>query len=197
MAMARIMVVDDESVVRMDIKEMLLDEGYDVVAEAANGEVAIEQALKHLPDLILMDVKMPKMSGLKASSIIYQKTRIPILILTAYSESQLIDEAKAAGIIGYLVKPVAESDLVPGIEMALSQAKRLRKLSSEIIRLEKNLETRKLVERAKGIVMEHHQISEELAYSQMRQFCMNNQVTLEQVSRQIITSNCFFDNLTV
>ncbi len=186
MGKARIMVVDDESVVRMDIKEMILDEGYDVVAEASNGEAAVEQALLKLPDLILMDVKMPKMDGLKASRIIYQKTKIPILALTAYTQSQLIDEAKDAGIITYLVKPVTESDLVPGIEMALAQAARMKELSEKVEHLSRSLDARKRIEQAKGVLMHKKDIPEAEAYQKMRTYCMDNSMKMEELANRII-----------
>lgn len=183
---ARIMIVDDEPVFRMDIREMLTEEGYEVVAEAANGEAAIEQAVRARPDLILMDVKMAKMDGLKAGRIIHQMTKIPIVILTAYSQAQLVDEAKAAGVIGYLVKPVTEADLVPGIEMALAHAARLRELDKTVERLHQSLEARKLVERAKGLLMERFSWTEAQAYERMRRHAMEHRVTLEDVARRVI-----------
>lgn len=186
MAKARIMLVDDESVVRIDMREMLLSEDYDVVAEASNGESAIELALVHRPDLIVMDVKMPKMDGLTASRIIYQKAGIPILVLTAYNQSQLIDDAKAAGIIGYLVKPVTESDLVPAIEMALAQAERLKRLSEEKFALIEQLRERKLVERAKGLLMKEDGLTESEAYQRMRSYAMNHQTTLVATALAIL-----------
>ncbi|QSO55041.1 response regulator [Alicyclobacillus curvatus] len=180
------MLVDDESVVRIDMREMLLLEGYDVVAEASNGETAIEQALLHRPDLIIMDVKMPKMDGLTASRIIYQKTHIPILVLTAYNQSQLIDDAKAAGIISYLVKPVTESDLVPAIEMALAQAERLKRLADEMDKLESQLKERKFVERAKGMLMDREGLSESQAYQRIRRQAMNQQTTVAAIAAIIV-----------
>ncbi|MDQ0189495.1 response regulator [Alicyclobacillus cycloheptanicus] len=186
MGKARIMLVDDESVLRIDMREMLLLEGYDVVAEASNGEAAIEQAFAHRPDLIIMDVKMPHMDGLTAGRIIYQKTRIPILVLTAYHQSQLIDDAKAAGIIGYLVKPVTEADLVPAIEMALAQAERLRCLTEEKCVLEAQLQERKLIERAKGLLMQQQGLNEAEAYQRMRRQAMNRQMTLASTAMTIL-----------
>ena len=186
MVKAKIMLVDDESVVRIDMREMLLLEGYDVVAEASNGETAIEQALLHRPDLIIMDVKMPKMDGLTASRIIYQKTHIPILVLTAYNQSQLIDDAKAAGIISYLVKPVTESDLVPAIEMALAQAERLKRLADEMDKLESQLKERKFVERAKGMLMDREGLSESQAYQRIRRQAMNQQTTVAAIAAIIV-----------
>lgn len=186
---ARIMLVDDESVVRIDMGEMLKLEGYDVVAEASNGESAVEQALRYQPDLIVMDIKMPKMDGLTASRIIYQKWRIPILMLTAYNQSQLIDDAKAAGIFGYLVKPVTESDLIPAIEMALAQAERLKRITQEKFALAEQLQERKLIERAKGVLMNHGGITEAEAYQRMRSQAMNRQASIAVLAREILADH--------
>ncbi len=191
MAKARIMVVDDESIVRMDIREILLEQGYEVVAEASDGEAAIAQALAHRPDLIVMDVKMPKMNGLKAGRIIYQKASIPLLALTAYSHGELVDEAKTSGIMAYLVKPVTESDLIPSLEIALAQADRLKRMNAQIEDLKQSLANRKLVERAKGLLMEQHQLNERVAYEKMRSFCMDRRVTLEELARTIIQLEAF------
>lgn len=147
MSKGRIMVVDDESILRMDIKEMLQEAGYDVVAEANNGETAIELAAKHIPDLIVMDVKMPKMNGMKAARIINRSFDIPTLLLTAYTEEELIAEAREAYIFGYLVKPITEKDLIPAVEVALGQAKRVKSLIGSIKEMEQKMEMRKRVER--------------------------------------------------
>ncbi len=190
-AKARIMVVDDESIVRMDIREILLEEGYEVVAEASDGEAAIAQALTHQPDLIIMDVKMPRMNGLKAGRIIYQKAGIPLLALTAYSHGQLVQEAKTAGIIAYLVKPVTESDLIPSLEIALAQAERLKRMNAQVEDLKQSLANRKLVESAKGLLMERYRLNERAAYGKMRSFCMDRRVTLEELARTIIQLESF------
>jgi AmiR/NasT family two-component response regulator len=182
------MVVDDESVVRMDIREMLEEAGYEVVAEASNGEAAVEQALSSHPDLILMDIKMPKLDGLKASRIISKKLPVPIVVLTAYSQSQYVDEAKDAGIVGYLVKPVSESDLIPGVEIALAAAQRVQHLNEKIGSLQKEMEVRKLVERAKGLVMQDCQLSEDQAYKKMREYCMNQRTSMESLAKRILSS---------
>ncbi len=186
---ARILLVDDESIVRMDMREMLMLEGYDVVAEASNGETAIEQTLRHQPDLIVMDIKMPKMDGITASRIIDQTWRIPILLLTAYNQSQLIDDAKEAGIFGYLVKPITELDLAPAIEIALAQAERLRRLINEKSELEERLKERKLIERAKGVLMDHSGSTEAEAYQCMRSQAMNRQASLAVVAKKILAGH--------
>lgn len=186
MGKARIMIVDDESILRMDIREMLEEGGYEVVAEAGNGEAAVELAHIHHPDLIIMDVKMPRLNGMKASRIIHSKLRIPIVLLTAYSDGQLVEDAKTAGVVAYLVKPVSESDLIPAVEIALAQGARLLQLSSSIRRLEKQLEIRKLVERAKGILMEQYGLSEQRAYEMLRSESMNRRIPLERMAQEVI-----------
>jgi len=182
----RIMVVDDESILRMDIKEMLQEAGYDVVAEANNGETAIELAAKHIPDLIVMDVKMPKMNGMKAARIINRSFDIPTLLLTAYTEEELIAEAREAYIFGYLVKPITEKDLIPAVEVALGQAKRVKSLIGSIKEMEQKMEMRKRVERAKGILMDVYKLNEERAYQMMRAYCMNKRKTMGEVAEDIL-----------
>lgn len=160
----RLMVVEDESILRMDIKEMLIENGYEVVAEANSGDKAIELAATRKPDLIVMDIKMPKMNGIKASRIIYQAFQIPVLLLTAYSERDLVEEAKNAHILGYLVKPVTERDLIPAVEIALAQANRLKAMANDIKKMEEKIQDQKIIQRAKGILMEVYQVSEEQAF---------------------------------
>lgn len=182
----RIMVVDDESILRMDIKEMLQEAGYDVVAEANNGEAAIELAAQHVPDLIVMDVKMPKMNGVKAARIINRSFDIPTILLTAYTEEELIAEAREAFIFGYLVKPITERDLMPAVEVAIGQARRVKSLMGSLKEMEKKMESRKRIERAKGILMDVYQLNEERAYQTMRTYCMNTRKTMDEVADHIL-----------
>lgn len=188
MSKGRIMVVDDESILRMDIKEMLQEAGYEVVAEANNGEAAIELSARHVPDLIVMDVKMPKMNGMKAARIINRSFEIPTLLLTAYTEGELITEAKEAHIFGYLVKPITERDLIPAVEVAIGQAQRVQSLMGSIKEMERKMEVRKQVERAKGVLMDVYQLSEERAYQTMRTYCMNTRKTMGEVAEHILTN---------
>jgi AmiR/NasT family two-component response regulator len=196
MGKSRIMVVDDESIIRMDIKEMLLDAGYDVVAEANSGELAIELAGIHRPDLIVMDVKMPRMNGIKASRIIQQTWQIPVVLLTAYSQTEFIEEAKNAQIVGYLVKPITENDLIPAIEIALGQSKRLHSLMGNIKKLEQKIEDQKVIEKAKGILMEVEQLNEEAAYNKIRSYSMNHQLEMVVVAHEIIQHRSLDNNTT-
>lgn len=181
-----IIVVEDESIVRLDIVEMLKDANYDVVAEASNGEKALELIDKFRPDLVIMDIKMPKLDGLKASKIISKKYDTPILILTAYSHSDYIEEAKQDNIVGYIVKPISEAQLLPAVEVAISQSNNLKKLKTEIINTKKQMNNRKLIEKAKGILMDHLNLSEEAAYQKLRRTSMDKQIAIEKEATAII-----------
>ena len=160
----RILVVEDESIVLLDITIMLKDAGFDVVGHARDGEKAIELAHALQPDLVLMDIKMPKMNGLKASEVISNTFQIPVLLLTAFSQREYIDEAKRANIVGYLVKPITEADLIPAVEIALLQAANAKKYQERNAQLDETLTNRKVIEKAKGIIMKMKNVSEETAY---------------------------------
>lgn len=184
--MKSIMIVEDEAIVRMDLVEMLTESNYKVVAEAANGEKAIQLTDKYQPDLIIMDIKMPKMDGLKASKIIGKKYNIPILILTAYSHCEYVEEAKQTNIVGYIVKPISEAQLLPAVEIALSQSNSLNQLRIEVDNTKKQMNNRKLVEKAKGILMEQLNLSEEAAYQKLRRKSMDKQIAIEIEATEII-----------
>jgi two-component system, response regulator PdtaR len=182
----RILVVEDESITRMDVTMMLEENGYEVVGQASDGEAALEKAFSLKPDLIIMDIKMPKLNGLKASEIISKKINSPILILTAYSQREYIDKAKQANIMGYLVKPITEANLIPAVEIALRQADNANSYRAQVESMNQKLTERKIVEKAKGIIMKKFNVSEDAAYKKMRKISMNKQVTLEKVAKQII-----------
>ncbi|WP_339147480.1 MULTISPECIES: response regulator [unclassified Sutcliffiella] len=182
----RIILVEDESIVRLDISMMLQDAGYEIVGEAGDGEKAIELAYSLKPDLILMDIKMPKLNGLKASEIISNRFNIPIILLTAYSQREFIDKAKQANILGYLVKPISEASLIPAIEIALKQAENANVYKEKVAEMNNRLKNRKIVEKAKGVLMQRFKLTEEVAYNKMRTISMDRQVTLEKVARNII-----------
>ncbi|MBM7645909.1 response regulator NasT [Scopulibacillus daqui] len=182
----QILVAEDESLVRMDLVLMLQDAGYEVIGEAGDGEKAIELAYQLKPDLIVMDIKMPKMNGLKASQIISKTFNIPILLLTAYSQKEFIDKAKQANIVGYLVKPVSEANLIPAVEIALNQGAKTSEYEKKIELANKKLLDRKTIEKAKGVLMTRFNLGEETAYNKMRQISMNKQMALEKVAKQIL-----------
>jgi len=185
----KILIAEDESIIRMDIKMMLEDHGYEVVGEAGDGDRAIELAFMHKPDLILMDIKMPKINGLQASQIIAKQLDLPILIITAYSQKEFIEKARQDNIVGYLVKPIAESNLIPAVEIALHQASKAKKLKMDITNAQQEVEKRKLIERAKGILMQTEQLTEQEAFKRMRNSSMSRQMTMESVAQEIISSH--------
>jgi len=182
----RVMVVDDEPITRLDIKEMLEERGYNLVGEAKNGEEAIEKA-KHLaPNLIIMDIKMPILDGIKASSIIKKQSDCAILLLTAYSDQELTVKAKKAGVTGYLVKPVKERELIPAVEIALSQREKELELSRKVALLEEKIEHRKKIEKAKGILMKVKGYSEEEAYRKIKKKSMETHVSMVKIAEQVM-----------
>ncbi|MBD8136254.1 MULTISPECIES: ANTAR domain-containing response regulator [Peribacillus] len=185
----RILVVEDESIVLLDITIMLKDAGFDVVGHARNGEKAIELAHALQPDLVLMDIKMPKMNGLKASDVISNTFQIPVLLLTAFSQREYIDEAKRANIVGYLVKPITEANLIPAVEIALLQAANTKKYQERNAQLDETLTNRKVIEKAKGIIMKRKNVSEEIAYNKLRRLSMDKQLSMETVARRIIAND--------
>jgi response regulator NasT len=186
---ARIIIADDESLIRMDLREMLGHLGYEVIAEAADGRSAVELAKKLLPDLIIMDIKMPDMDGISAAGELARDHIAPVVLLTAYSENSLIGRAKDAGVCGYLVKPFRETELMPVIELALARFNELRDLEREVTDLKDALETRKLVERAKGVLMEVHGLREADAFNRMRKTSMDNRKSMREVAEAILLTH--------
>lgn len=185
---ARILIADDESLIRMHLREMLLQLGYDVVAEASSGEQAIDLAEKVHPDLVLLDVKMPELDGMDVAERLVSNRVAPVVLLTAYSDEHLVDQAKAAGVSGYLVKPIRETELAPVIEIALARFAEVQELHQRVTDLEEALETRKVVERAKGVLMEVHGLSEADAFHRMRKTSMDNRKSMKDVAEAILLS---------
>ncbi|SFW40585.1 ANTAR domain-containing response regulator [Selenomonas ruminantium] len=182
----RIVIADNESLIRLDIREMLEDAGHEVVGEAVNGRRAVELTRQHCPDLVLMDIKMPEMDGITAAGKIYADKIAPVILLTAFSQPDIVDKAKDSGVLGYLVKPVQESQLFPAIEIALSRWQEMQGLEDELEKLKDSLETRKMVDRAKGIIMAAHKLGEQEAYRRMQQYAMQKRVPLKDVAQSII-----------
>jgi len=182
----RIVIADNESLIRLDIREMLEDAGHEVVGEAVNGRRAVELTRQHRPDLVLMDIKMPEMDGITAAGKIYADKIAPVILLTAFSQPDIVDKAKDSGVLGYLVKPVQESQLFPAMEIALSRWQEMQGLEDELEKLKDSLETRKMVDRAKGIIMAAHKLGEQEAYRRMQQYAMQKRVPLKEVEQSII-----------
>ena len=185
----RVLIAEDEALIRLDLAEMLVEEGYDVVGEAGDGETAVRLAEDLSPDLVILDIKMPIMDGLAAAERIAGARIAPVIILTAFSQRDLVERARAAGAMAYLVKPFQKSDLVPAIEIALSRFAEVQALESEVASLTDRLETRKLVERAKGTLMAAFGMSEPDAFRWIQRAAMDNRMTMKAVSEKIIAEN--------
>jgi two-component system, response regulator PdtaR len=182
----RVLIADDDPIIRLDLKQMLENMGYQVVAESGDGQQAVEQARQTQPDVCILDVKMPVMDGIDAVNILTDEQIAPAILLTAYSDRELIDRAKAAGVFAYLVKPFKPSDLPPAIEVARSRYEQNLDLNSEVKNLQDRLETRKLVDRAKGILMKEHGVNEQEAYRRIQLQSMNMRKTMKEVAEAII-----------
>ncbi len=182
----RILLVDDESIIRLDLREMLKEHGHDIVGEGCNGEEAIALAQKLSPDLIVMDIKMPVMDGLEAVRRINAERTIPVIMLTAYSQPELIQQATELGVYGYLVKPIKEADILPTIEVALARANELFALQKVVGDLKESIEIRKLVEKAKGILMENYGLSEAAAFRKIQKLSMDKRKPLKEIADAII-----------
>jgi AmiR/NasT family two-component response regulator len=181
-----VVIAEDETLIRMDLAEMLTDEGYDVVGQAGDGAKAIELAEQLRPDLVILDVKMPVLDGIAAAEAIAGKRIAPVVILTAFSQRELVERARDAGAMAYLVKPFTQSDLVPAIEMAVSRFKELSMLESEVADLNERLETRKAVDRAKGILQEQLQLSEPEAFRWIQKTAMDLRLSMRQVAEGVV-----------
>lgn len=187
---ARILIADDESLIRMDLREMLTTLGYDVVGEAADGREAVRLARDTKPDLVVMDIKMPPgTDGVTAAKELSADDVAPVLFLTAYSERELVEGASEAGAVGYLVKPFRESDLRPAIEVAVARAADLRRLEQETEKLRTDLETRKLLDRAKGIIMTRYSCTENDAYHRIQKMAMNSRKSMRDICEAIILAS--------
>lgn len=185
----RILLADDEALIRLDLREMLTEAGHEIVGEAANGQDAAQLAQELHPDIVIMDVKMPVMDGLTAAQQITEAEIAPVLLLTAYSQQDIVVRATEAGVIAYLVKPVREQQLFPAIEVAVSRFRAWQELGRELDELKESLATRKLVDRAKGILMTAHKMTEQEAYRKMQQFSMAKRISLKKLAEEIIAAD--------
>lgn len=182
----RVLVAEDEALIRLDLREMLRDEGYEVCGEARDGAEAIELAQRLQPDVIILDVKMPKVDGLSAAEVIGEQRIAPIVVLSAFSQRDLVDRALKAGVMAYLTKPFAQADLAPAIETAYARFTELRALEAEIGDLNDRIETRKLVERAKSYLMTTHKLSEPAAFRWIQRSAMERRTTMKSVAEAIL-----------
>ena len=183
----RVVIAEDEALIRLDLAEMLAEEGYEVVGEAGDGERALALAEELRPELVVMDVKMPKLDGISAASRIAEQRIAPVVILTAFSQRDLVERARDAGAMAYLVKPFDKSDLLPAIEMARSRFAELRQLESEVADLSERLETRKVVDRAKGVIQEALGVSEPDAFRWIQKTAMDLRLSMRDVAEGVVT----------
>jgi len=185
----RILIADDEAVIRLGLRTMLEEQEYEVVGEASDGLRVIDLVAKLHPDLVLLDIKMPGINGLAVARGLLADRAVPVIILTAYGDRELVDHAKEAGVLAYLVKPLRESDLTPTIEVAMSRFRELQALRGEIGNLNEALQTRKAVERAKGILMRVYGIDEAAAFGRIQRESRDSRRTMKEIAEEIILAN--------
>jgi AmiR/NasT family two-component response regulator len=182
----RVVIAEDEAIIRLDLKETLVEEGYEVVGETGRGDEAVELVKAHEPDIAILDIKMPGLDGLSAAREIAGERRAAVLILTAFSQRDLIEQARDAGALAYLVKPFQRSELIPAIEVAIGRFQEMKALADQAQNLEDQLETRKVVDRAKGMLMDGHSMSEGEAFSFIQKTAMRERLTMKLVSERVI-----------
>ena len=185
----RIIIADDEAIQRMDLRDVLTKQGYLVIGEAGDGQSAVNLARELRPDLVIMDIRMPDVDGISAAGILTQEKIAPVLLLTAFGDMELVERAKDAGVVNYIVKPLRESEVVPAIEVTLARYNEFRAIEEENHTLVEKLETRKIVERAKGLLMEKQGLSEQEAFRKIQKASMNNRKSLREVAEAILLTN--------
>ena len=189
MERTRVIIADDESLIRMDLREMLTNLGYLVVGEVADGRSAVHQARELRPDVVVMDIKMPDMDGIEAAKLLTEEHLAPVVLLSAYSQRDLVERAREAGVVAYLVKPYREEELSPAIEVALARFAEFKDLQKQVADLELALETRKLVDRAKGILMDKQGLTEAEAFRKVQKMSMDNRKPMKDVAEAIILAH--------
>ena len=182
----RVVIAEDEAIIRLDLKELLEEEGYEVVGETGRGDEAIELVRETAPDLVILDIKMPGMDGLSAARHITSERLAAVLVLTAFSQRDLVEQARDAGALAYLVKPFQKSDLIPAIEMAIGRYAELASLERDVGDLAERLETRKIIDRAKGVLMDQHGKTEHEAWRFLQQKAMQNRVKVQDIARRVV-----------
>jgi response regulator NasT len=185
----RVVIAEDEALIRLDLKEMLEEEGFEVVAEAGDGETAVALVKEHRPDLVVLDVKMPRLDGISAAEQIAAARIAPVVMLTAFSQKELVERARAAGAMAYLVKPFGKADLLPAVELAMSRYDELTSLEREVVDLRDRLETRKLVDRAKGVLQKRLGLDEAGAYRWVQRTSMDRRLTMRQVAELVLSDS--------
>ncbi|GIV98507.1 MAG: Fis family transcriptional regulator [Herpetosiphonaceae bacterium] len=189
MPQTRLIIADDESLIRMNLRETLVGLGYLVVGEAGDGLSAINLARELRPDLVIMDIKMPRLDGIQAAKVLTEEKIAPVLLLTAYSDRELVERAREAGVIGYIVKPFRDADLMPAIEVAIARFQEFLQLEKQVDNLEDALETRKLVERAKGVLIDTQGLKEAEAFRKIQQLSMNTRKPMKEIAQAILLAH--------
>jgi AmiR/NasT family two-component response regulator len=182
----RLVIADDESIIRMNLRETLVGLGYLVVGDAGDGLSAIHLARELRPDLVIMDIKMPKLDGIQAAKVLTEEKIAPVLLLTAYSDRELVDRAREAGVVNYIVKPFREAELLPAIEIALARFAEFNTINKELGDLKDTMETRKLVDRAKGVLMDTQGLKEQDAFRKIQQLSMNTRKSMREIAQAIL-----------
>ena len=185
----RILIADDEPLIRLDLREMLTTLGYNVVGEASDGATAVRLAREQQPDLVLMDIKMPELDGLEAARILTAENIAPVVLLTAYSQKELVERAQQSGVVGYLVKPFRDSDIQPAIEVALARFEEFRAVRDQVQTLEESLETRKIVDRAKGVLMDAQGLKEADAFRRIQKLSMDSRKSMREVAEAVLLAH--------
>ena len=182
----RLVIADDESLIRMNLKETLVGLGYLVVGEAGDGVSVVNLARELRPDLVIMDIKMPKLDGIQAAKVLTEDKIVPVLLLTAYSDRELVDRAREAGVVNYIVKPFRDAELLPAIEIAMARYAEFQEMDKKIGDLQETLETRKLVDRAKGVLMDTQGLKEQEAFRKIQQLSMNTRKSMREIAQAIL-----------
>ncbi len=182
----RVVIAEDEAIIRLDLKETLEEEGYEVVGETGRGDEVMELISLHKPDLAILDIKMPGMDGLQAARLVSEAKLCPVVLVTAFSQREIVEQARDAGALAYIVKPFQKTDLIPAIELAIGRFRELKLLSNEVGALEEQLETRKLLDRAKGILIDQFSFSENDAYLFVQRCAMSERTKMRDVAERIV-----------
>jgi response regulator NasT len=183
----RVVIAEDEAIIRLDLRETLEEEGYEVIGDCGRGDEAVALVKKMNPDVVILDIKMPVMTGLEAAKLIAETKICPVVMLTAFSQREIIEQARDAGALAYLVKPFQKSDLVPAIELAIARFAEMQALSGEVAALGAQLEIRKLVDRAKGILLDKYAMKENDAFTYIQKLAMTERVKIGEIAQRIIS----------
>ncbi|MEO5975016.1 MAG: response regulator [Ilumatobacteraceae bacterium] len=186
---ARVVIAEDEAIIRLDLRETLEEEGYSVVADTGRGDIAVDLVRLHQPDVAIFDIKMPGLDGLDAARIVFAERICPVVMLTAFSQREVIEQARDAGALAYLVKPFQKTDLVPAIELAIGRFREWKSLSGEVEALGEQLELRKIFDRAKGILIDSHQLTEHDAFDFIQKTAMSTRTKMREIAERIIAGD--------